>query len=125
MNGTLRVIVIEDDHLLAETLVDSLTALEYQVLAQANSVAQALQSIETVACDFAIVDLYLKGETALPVLDKLCERHIPFLVATGAYVEDIPARYLTAPRLSKPYDMHELQHAIEALPLGALAQKLA
>lgn len=122
MNIPLRVIVIEDDYLLAETLVDSLAALGYQVVAQAKSVSQALQGVETVACDFVIVDLYLKGEAAVPVLDKLCDRHIPFLVATGAYVADIAPRHLAAPRLSKPYNMRELQQAIEELSLGAPAR---
>jgi len=115
MNVPSRVIVVEDDYLLSETLVDSLAALGYQVVAQATAVLQGLHNIETVPCDFAIIDLYLKGESALPILDKLRDLDIPFLVATGAYVEDIPAQHLRAPRLSKPYDLRELQQAIQKL----------
>lgn len=125
MNAPLRVIVVEDDFLLAETLADSLAALGYQVVGQAASVLQALQSIESVSCDFAIVDLYLKGELALPILDKLRDRQIAFLLATGASVEDIPARHSRAPRVLKPYDAHELQRAIKGLSLGTSAKRQA
>ena len=125
MNVPLRVIFVEDDYLLAETLAECLVALGYQVSAHATTVSQALKDVEAVPCDFAIVDLFLKGEMASPVLDKLRDRGIPFLVASGAYVADIPPRHLGAPRLSKPYDLHALQHAIDGLALGASTQRSA
>lgn len=116
MNVPLRVIVVEDDYLLSETLVESLAEIGYEVVAQATTTVQGMRSIDAVACDFAIIDFYLKGETALPLLDKLHDLGIPFLVASGAYEEDLPERHARAPRLSKPYDIRELQRAIGGLP---------
>ncbi|MEO8746124.1 MAG: response regulator [Rhodanobacter sp.] len=125
MSGDLRAIVIEDDFLLSETLGDALKKVGCVVVAQAASVADGLQIARNTRCDFAVVDLHLKGRMAYPILDVLQERGIPLLMATGLLREEIPARYADTARLSKPYDMHELRGAIDELVRGASSARLA
>ncbi|MEO8986771.1 MAG: response regulator [Rhodanobacter sp.] len=118
MKDSLRAIVIEDDFLLAQVLVDALASLGCKVLGSASNVADGVHLATESRCDFAIVDLDLKGQIALPVLDRLRGRGIPFLVATGAFSEDIPAPYVDAMRLSKPYNLRELKQALALLVPG-------
>ena len=118
MRDSLRAIVVEDDFLLAEILVDVLINLGCKVLGSAWNVVDGVRLAGESRCDFAIVDLDLNGRTAIPVLDRLRDRGIPFLVATGAFAEDIPASYVDAARLSKPYDLRELKHALGLLVPG-------
>lgn len=115
MSVSLRAIIIEDDFLLAEALSDGLTRLGCRVQAQAGNVRNGLKIVADTPCDFAVVDLNLKGEMAFPVLDLLLQHGIPFLMATGAFADEIPEKHQGAPRLSKPYDMRELEQAIEDL----------
>ena len=112
MSEPLRAIVIEDKYLLAETLVDVLRKLGCQILGSAGSVGDAMNLVADSSCDFALVDLSLKGEWAFSVLDRLQDRGIPFLLATGAFIDDIPARHVAAIRVSKPYDMHDIRRAL-------------
>lgn len=115
MKNSLRAIVIEDDFLLADMLADVLLKLGCEVLGCASNVGDGVQLAGESLCDFAIVDLDLKGIMAVPILDRLRDRGVPFLVATGAFAEDIPPPYLDAPRLSKPYDLREMQRALGLL----------
>jgi DNA-binding response OmpR family regulator len=118
MKSPLRAIVVEDEFMLAEILADALVTLGCEVLGSAANVDDGVRLAGESQCDFAIVDLNLKGKMAFPVLDRLHDRGIPCLMATGAFAEDIPPRYLGAARLSKPYDIRELQRALGLLMPG-------
>ena len=118
MKNSLRAIVVEDDFLLAENLVDVLVKLGCTVSGSASSVVDGVRLAGESRCDFAIVDFDLRGEMAIPVLDRLRDRGIPFLVATGVFAGDIPPPYADAARLSKPYDLRELRRALDLLAAG-------
>lgn len=121
MNSPLRVIVIEDDYLLAGALVDVLVRLGYEVQRTAATVRDALRLIESWSFDLAVVDLDLNGKMAVAVLDRLRELGVPFLLATGTFVDEIPARYRSAPRVSKPYDMHGLRCGLDMLKTSTMS----
>lgn len=112
MRSQLRAIFVEDDFLLAETLREGLESIGCAVLAQASNLRDGLQLAKSNEFDFAVVDIDLKGEMAFPLLDALDDRGIPFVIATGALLEDIPARHADAPRLPKPYDLQELRGVV-------------
>lgn len=120
----LRTIIIEDDFLLSDALKDGLESLGCQVKARAATLHDGLRIARRSACDFAVVDLDLKGEMAFTVLDELHNRGIPFVMATGVLVEEIPAKYAGAARLSKPYNLRELQQVIEALSREPVIQPI-
>lgn len=105
-NG-LRVVVFEDDFLLAEALLDTLSELGCRVVTCCGAFNEAMHVAATVDFDVAIVDLDLHGLDACPILEKLEDRQLPYLLATAT--EDVPTRFSSAPRLTKPYDASQLE----------------
>ncbi|WP_158884053.1 response regulator [Rhodanobacter sp. L36] len=108
----IRVMVIEDDFLLAGTLADVLTRLGCKAGPCIGSFDQAMEAALDESCDLAVVDLDLRGMAAYPILDRLMQRGIPFIIATALTRRDIDARYACAPCVSKPYDIGELRQAV-------------
>jgi DNA-binding response OmpR family regulator len=98
-----RVLVVEDDAILAMNLADELIAEGATVIGPAASVADALDVIASSEVDGAIVDINLGGKAAFPVADALADRHVPFVFATGYLIADyIPARHANVRRFEKP-----------------------
>jgi CheY-like chemotaxis protein len=105
----LRLLVVEDEYLLAEDLRQSLERLGVEVLGPVPTVAQALQLLRSEEpLDGAILDVNLQGDYIFPVLDLLRERRVPFVLATGYDAWALPAAYADAPRCDKPLDMRRL-----------------
>lgn len=120
MSNALRVIIFEDDFLLAEALSDALTKIGCNVIECCGGFAQAKLIVATADCDLAIVDLDLRGIDASPILDRLVERHIPAVVATAADNEDVPERLAHLPRLTKPYNTNQLKIVIDQMQSSGL-----
>ena len=98
-----RLLVVEDEYLLADDLAKALSADGAEVIGPAPSVDAALDLLdETDELDGAVVDLNLQGEMAYPVADALRERDIPFVFSTGYDQSTIPSRYGDTPRCEKP-----------------------
>ena len=108
-----RVVVFEDDFLLAGTLADVLDRLGCTVVRCVAAFDQAMEAARTETCDFAVVDLQLQGVMTYPLLDCLDDRGIPCIIASCHSQADMPARYTSMPALSKPYTTRELRRAID------------
>lgn len=104
-----RVLVLEDDPLIAMMLVDILERAGCTVAGPSYDVAQALALVGDKNIDVAILDVNLgAGITSAPVADELAKLGIPFIFATG-YAGSI-LREVDHGRLivSKPYNEPEL-----------------
>ena len=112
-SGQPCVLVVEDNYLLASTLVDVLAELGYTPVDCEGSFKGALAAAETAMYELAVVDLHLNGESAFPILDKLIARDIPYILATHTRRADIPAVYSSAPFICKPYSLEQLRKSIE------------
>lgn len=115
MNGIagLRLLVVEDEMLIAMTIEDVLTDLGCVVIGPAGSVAQALQILnDGQQIDGAILDLNLKGEQALPVAAVLQKRGTPFFFLTGYGSAGLDQTQFSAPVLPKPFDPGALEELI-------------
>ena len=112
--GGRRALVVEDEYLIAHDLADDLRSLGADVVGPLSSVTKALAAIDAQAeLDGAILDINLQGEMVFPVADRLLERSIPFLFATGYDSEIIPERYADVPRCEKPVTGLRLTQALE------------
>ena len=110
-----RVLVIEDESLIAMLLEDLLPEMGYTVEALAATVSEALALLEQRPVDLAVVDVNLGGESSFPVADVLQQRGIPFLFTTGYGQMGLPEPYSALPVLQKPFRKKDLQAALQAL----------
>ena len=112
-----RVLIVEDDAIIAMTAEDMLDELGCVVAATASTLAEALARVEDTAFDIALLDLNLRDESSLPVAAMLRERGTPFLFATGYDGPPADSEFAGTPFISKPYRLSQLGEAIA----GALA----
>jgi DNA-binding response OmpR family regulator len=116
--GSGRVLVVEDEALVAMLLEDELHDAGAEVLT-ASTVAEALRLVDTAALggglSAAVLDMNIGGEAVLPVADALAARGVPFVFATGYGGDHGRGRHAAAPVLGKPLDLGGLIAALHAL----------
>lgn len=101
----LRLLVVEDEYLLALYLSESLADLGARVVGPVASVEAALDLIEHDAgLDGAILDVNLGDEAVYPVADALASRQVPFVFASGYERDALPERYRAFDVCTKPVD---------------------
>jgi PAS domain S-box-containing protein len=100
--GRRRVLVVEDEPLIAMEIVAILSDAGFTVVGPAGSVAQALAVIERSGCEAAVLDINLGKETAEPIARVLSARATPFVTISGYSREQQPAAFRNAPLVSKP-----------------------
>jgi DNA-binding NtrC family response regulator len=101
--GTARVLIVEDEMLIALDLADIVEAAGGVVIGPVGSVREALLAAVDGAIDAAILDVNLPDGDITPVMDELLRRHVPFLIYTGGgATEAMMARKSDIPILRKP-----------------------
>jgi DNA-binding response OmpR family regulator len=111
----LRILLVEDEALIAMMLEDMLKQSGVIVLGPVGTAAEALASIEQNSLDCAILDYKLVDGSSRRVADALVERNVPFVFASGYDSSVIDSRYPNAPFLEKVFDRAQLLAAISAI----------
>ncbi len=111
----LRILVVEDEFLLACTLEEDLRALGAVVIGPCCSLSDAATATRRETFDVAVLDINLNGTMVYPLAEELSERGIPFLFLTGYGALDLPEEFRGLPRLSKPYNATSLAAEIERI----------
>jgi CheY-like chemotaxis protein len=112
----LKVLVAEDDGLLALDLACTLRELGCDVLPAAPSVAGALAILGAERPDVALLDVSLADGSAAPVAAALAAAGVPFAVVTGHAAGEIGEAALRgAPHLGKPYGLRDLRVTLAQL----------
>jgi CheY-like chemotaxis protein len=106
-----RILVVEDEMLIAALLEDMLLELGATVLGPAASVAEGVRLAEAGTFDAAVLDVNVRGDRIDPVSAVLRQRRIPMVFATG-YGEDAMAHGPSDPVLDKPYTRERLARAL-------------
>jgi PAS domain S-box-containing protein len=104
-----RVLLVEDETLLAMEVAEVLKAAGAAVLGPANTLEQALALAATETIDAAVLDVNLGGASARPVARLLQTRGVPFVLVTG-YEE--PGIEEAGPVLRKPVSHDDLLRAL-------------
>jgi len=115
MKAGARILIVEDEALIAMLLEEMLTDLGYELAGTAATLAQALELAEATELEGAILDLSLGGEKSLPVADVLAARGIPYMFASGYGRSGLEEPYASRALLRKPFDFDELEAALKAL----------
>ncbi|UYN97510.1 MAG: PAS-domain containing protein [Enhydrobacter sp.] len=115
--GNERILVVEDNEYVRETVVEQLVSLGYSV-GEAESGDTALAMLETRAAEFDLIftDLVMPGATDGSALAKLIERRWPdvaVLLTSGFSGEDLDTDD-SRTVLRKPYRKADLAHAVRA-----------
>jgi CheY-like chemotaxis protein len=108
-----RVLIVEDEAMIAMLVEDMLVDLGFTVMATAYSLEEALRTARSAEIDLALLDVNLNGKASFPVADILRARRIPFIFATGYSHIGRQADFGDAPVLSKPFNASSLAQAIE------------
>jgi CheY-like chemotaxis protein len=109
MNLTgLRVLIVEDEPIVAMLIQAYLEDLGCKVVATAFRLREALEQAAILDFDAATLDVNLAGELSYPVARVLRDRQVPFLFATGYGTSGAPPDLEGAPILSKPFQQEQL-----------------
>jgi DNA-binding response OmpR family regulator len=81
--GQRRILIVEDELLLAMELSRLLKQEGFMVIGPAKNVAQAMTLLDSQTPEAVILDINLGGEKSTPVAVELRARGIPFIVASG------------------------------------------
>lgn len=116
MDPTLEksILIIEDDAIVTMLVEDMLLDMRLQVLTS-STLENALFDIESETFDAAIVDMHLRGESAMAAIELLLERKVPFLVLSGGDQSAFRTRHPQVVTMAKPFDKAELEDAVRTL----------
>ena len=104
LNG-LRVLVVEDSLLVAETIAETLASFGCEVVGPVARLGRALPVAREEPLDGAVLDVNLAGELSFPLAEILKARGIPFIFLTGyGDVPNMPAAFRHFPMVAKPFD---------------------
>lgn len=110
-----RLLVIEDEPLIALGLVSSLEVAGAEVGRPVGTEKEALAAIERGGFDAALLDANLHGKPVDAIAAALTRKSIPFVFVTGYGRESLPESFRRAAVLSKPFSDKQLLDAIIAL----------
>jgi CheY-like chemotaxis protein len=108
----LRILVVEDEAMIAMLIEDMLEELGHRVIASVASLAVARDMAARAELDLAVLDVNVAGELIFPVANVLQERDIPFLFSTGYGAAGLSAEFLGCEVLTKPFSQPELREKI-------------
>lgn len=102
-DGPPRILVVEDEWLVARELEAFLRDEGHAMVGAASNVEVALRLIAAEPPDAALLDVNLRGRLVTPVAVELAARGVPFLLVTACAVTDLSEPvFALAPRLAKP-----------------------
>ncbi|WP_395332414.1 response regulator [Novosphingobium sp. BL-8H] len=113
--GTLRILVVEDEPLVAMELMMEIEDSGAVPLGPANTCDQAVALIRQGAPDLALLDGNLNGEKIDTVADELAARAIPFAFVSGYDRSHLPSAHATRPMLGKPFLSTDVRSTVQQL----------
>jgi DNA-binding response OmpR family regulator len=111
-----RILICEDEYLLASGLAADLEALGVRVLgivARAADGIALLDELSDAGLNAAIVDIRLLDGSAFPLVERLREKSVSVVFFSGYSAEDVPDRFSEIPVVTKPGHIDELMSALE------------
>jgi PAS domain S-box-containing protein len=113
-----RVLLVEDEALIAMMMQDALAKIGVDVVGPCGRVADAMKAAKANTFSAAILDVNLGSEPVYEVAEFLLGKGIPFIFTTGYGRENIDARFASVPVLRKPVNVEHLRSALEGLTAG-------
>lgn len=112
--GPPRILIIEDDPLIAYLIDNLVFDLGYAVSGIAPTFTSARKELAKRNFDVVLLDLSLGGQDCLEIADLLLEAGTPFAFVTGSN-RVFTGRYENVPLLPKPFAAYQLCVLLERL----------
>lgn len=103
-----RLLVVEDEAMIAMALAQDLSRLGWDIVGPAASVGEARGLLANAIPDAAVLDVNLGGELVYPLAEWLREHRVPFVFCSGYEQLDSHSAYDQWPRVRKPVDVQLL-----------------
>ena len=111
-----RVLIVEDEPLIALELRTVLTDEGAQVVGPGRDLAESLALASKAGLSAALLDVRLGGETVAPLAQALNDRGVPFAFYTGQTETDlVRQQWPAAPVVAKPSPGRDLVAVVEGL----------
>jgi DNA-binding response OmpR family regulator len=106
-----KILLVEDEVLIAEMVVDMLEGLGATVIGPATSLETGLSLAGSEDIDAAVLDVNLRGKRIDPIAEVLIGRGVPVVFATG-YGKAAGTARGNAEAIDKPYTQDRLATAL-------------
>jgi DNA-binding NtrC family response regulator len=118
---TPRVLVVEDNALIALDLEEILKNSGCFVVGPSMTVREAKSIVDREGIDVAIIDFILEDGLAGPLARYLDEKHIPYALCTGRHADELSAHFPRTPILGKPYNPDDVATVVNSLIASLLS----
>ena len=108
-----RILVLEDEVLLAIEAAEALEELGAMVIGPAHRVEAAMALLDTERPDAALLDVNINGSTSAAVARRLLDAKIPFVLATGYGDKSGISGQLAV--IDKPYNRSQIRAAFAGM----------
>jgi CheY-like chemotaxis protein len=110
-----RVLIVEDEPVLAYALEELLIEADFEIAGVAARLETALAIIESGVCDAAVLDTNLAGVNVGPAASALAARGLPFIILSGYSPDQQNSAFSGALRLQKPCRPERLIQALRSI----------
>jgi CheY-like chemotaxis protein len=107
-----RILVVEDEAMVAVMVEDRLNDLGAIVVGPAGSISAGLVLASQENLDAALLDINVRSDRIDPVADRLRERNVPIVFATGYGASHLEDGVIV---IEKPYTQEKLAEALQAV----------
>ena len=109
--GKPRVLLVEDEALVAMMIQECLAEFGYQVVGPICTASEAAAKAKDGLLEAAVLDINLGDGAVYPIADMLAARGVPFVFVTGYDADSVDARFRKIPILQKPIEREMLKKA--------------
>lgn len=81
--GSLRVLVLEDEWMIADQVATALTSAGFDVVGPVGHVKQAFALLANASVDVAVLDINVHGERSFALAEQLAQTGTPFVFPSG------------------------------------------
>ncbi len=113
--GQPRILLLEDEWLIALDLQETLEGAGYTIVGPAPSVQKALAFIESEQIEAALIDVHVGSDSSYRVAQALRTSGIPFAFLSGHSQADLSPEFQDELLLSKPVEIGELTACLTTL----------
>ena len=110
-----RIMIVEDEPLVAMDMQSMLSAAGCQVIGPAGTMDEAKRLLAAGGCDAALVDVNLKGEPIDELLSVLRQEGVPFAFVTGYGPKVLSRTFQETVTISKPFSAEQLLAVTEVV----------